>query len=83
MGDLAIRCDGIGKRYAIGERAAQRVLAQRATDMPRTPDTYRPHATPGIYVPTTLPAVPQWAQLDTIRNIGRYVIPHFRGGARR
>ena len=27
--------------------------------------------------------VPQWAQLDTIRNIGRYVIPHFRGGARR
>jgi hypothetical protein len=22
--------------------------------------------------------VPQWAQLDTIRNIGKYVIPYFR-----
>lgn len=50
------------QHLAIGERAAQRVLAQRATDMPRTPDTYRPHTTPGVYVPTTLPAVPQWAQ---------------------
>jgi hypothetical protein len=50
------------QHLAIGERAAQRVLAQRATDMPRTPDTYRPHATPGIYVPTTIPAAPQWAQ---------------------
>lgn len=24
--------------------------------------------------------VPQWAMLDTIRNIGEHVIPHFRGG---
>jgi hypothetical protein len=22
--------------------------------------------------------VPQWAQLETIRNIGEHVIPHFR-----
>jgi hypothetical protein len=50
------------QHIAIGERAAQRVLAGRATDMPRTADMYRPHATPGVYVPTTMPAVPQWAQ---------------------
>jgi alkanesulfonate monooxygenase SsuD/methylene tetrahydromethanopterin reductase-like flavin-dependent oxidoreductase (luciferase family) len=26
-----------------------------------------------------LGTIPQWAQLETIRNIGRHVIPHFRG----
>ena len=25
-------------------------------------------------------SVPQWAQLETIRNIGQHVIPHFRKG---
>lgn len=45
---------------AVGERAAQRVLEQRADEMPRTPDTYRPHTTAGSYVPTALPAVTQW-----------------------
>lgn len=50
------------QHLAAGERAAQRVLAARADDMPRTPDTYRPHTTPGAYVPTTLPAVTQWPQ---------------------
>ena len=50
------------QHFAIGERAAQRVLAQRSTDIPRTPDTYRPHTTPGVYVPTVLPAVTQWSQ---------------------
>jgi hypothetical protein len=24
--------------------------------------------------------VPQWAQLETLRNIGNHVIPHFRNG---
>jgi hypothetical protein len=47
---------------AVGERAAQRVLNERAGEMPRTPDTYRPHTTPGRYVPTVAPAVPQWPQ---------------------
>lgn len=46
---------------ALGERAAQRVLAQRANDMPRQADDYRPHTTPGVYVPTVVPAVTQWA----------------------
>src|SRR5262249_58559618 len=26
------------------------------------PDTYRPHAAPGVYVPTMLPAVPNWGK---------------------
>lgn len=50
------------QHLATGERAAQRVLAARADEMPRTPDTYRPHTTVGAYVPTTLPAVTQWPQ---------------------
>ncbi|PMY10700.1 LLM class flavin-dependent oxidoreductase, partial [Pseudomonas sp. GW460-13] len=27
--------------------------------------------------------VPQWAQLETIRNIGEHVIPHFRKQGRK
>lgn len=47
MPDDALRV----QQFAVGERAAQRVLAERSTDMPRTVDTYRPHTTPGVYVP--------------------------------
>jgi PAP2 superfamily len=47
---------------AVGQRAAQRVLAARAAEMPRTPDSYRPATAAGVYVPTALPAVPQWGQ---------------------
>jgi hypothetical protein len=50
------------QQFAVGERAAQRVLAERAAEMPRTTDTYRPHATPGAYVPTASPAAIQWPQ---------------------
>jgi hypothetical protein len=58
LGDDATR-----ERHAgAGQRAAQRVLAARAGDMPRTPDAYRPATTPGAYVPTVLPAVTQWSQ---------------------
>ncbi|MGM9490372.1 vanadium-dependent haloperoxidase [Ideonella sp. YS5] len=52
----------LSQQLAVGEKAAQRVLAERADDMPRTPDTYRPHASPGAYVPTAIPAVAQWPQ---------------------
>lgn len=45
---------------AAGERAAQRVLAGRAGEMPAGADSYRPHTSPGVYVPTVSPAVPQW-----------------------
>jgi hypothetical protein len=54
-----------GQQLAVGEKAAQRVLAERSNDMPRTPDTYRPHTTAGVYVPTMMPAVAQWSQRKT------------------
>jgi hypothetical protein len=43
-----------------GERAAQRVLAARAGDMPGGADAYRPRTSPGVYVPTASPAASQW-----------------------
>lgn len=50
------------QQVAAGERAAQRVLAQREGDLPRSADSYRPHTTPGQYVPTVFPAMTQWPQ---------------------
>jgi hypothetical protein len=47
---------------AVGEQAASAIMAARADDGARLPDTYRPHATPGLYVPTVLPAAPSWGQ---------------------
>ncbi len=47
---------------AAGEQAAAAMLAARADDGAAAPDTYRPHATAGVYVPTALPAVPHWGQ---------------------
>lgn len=47
---------------AAGERAAADVIAQRAGDSPAAPETYRPHAVAGAYVPTVTPAVPNWPQ---------------------
>lgn len=41
---------------AVGERAAAAVLARRAGERCADPDGYRPHAVPGIYVPTVTPA---------------------------
>jgi hypothetical protein len=50
--------DGI----AVGERAAAAILASRADDGAAGPDEYRPPTTAGVYVPTTLPAVPHWGK---------------------
>lgn len=47
---------------AIGEQAAAAVLAMRADDGANAPEDYRPRTTPGTYVPTALPVVPQWPQ---------------------
>lgn len=47
---------------ALGERAAQDVLARRADDGAAAPEAYRPLAPPGRWVPTTMPAAPQWPQ---------------------
>jgi PAP2 superfamily len=47
---------------AAGEKAALAVLARRADDGAAVPEAYRPHTTPGAYVPTVVPAAPQWPQ---------------------
>jgi hypothetical protein len=56
--------DDAAKRagIAVGEKAAAAVLAWRADDGAATPESYRPRTSPGIYVPTVIPAVPQWPQ---------------------
>lgn len=61
---LSAIADGPAKAAGIaaGERAASSVLAARGSDGAGSPESYRPHTTPGIYVPTSLPAVPQWPQ---------------------
>jgi hypothetical protein len=47
---------------AIGEQAAAAILLIRADDGANAPEDYRPRTTPGTYVPTVLPVVPQWPQ---------------------
>lgn len=61
---LARIADGPAKTAgtAVGDRAAAAILAVRADDGATTGETYRPHTTAGVYVPTVIPAVPQWAQ---------------------
>ena len=43
----------------VGEKAAAGILARRASDDPGR-ETYRPTTAPGVYVPTVIPAFPQW-----------------------
>ena len=50
------------KGIAVGEQAATAVLASCANDGSVAVDAYRPHATPGVYVPTLIPAVPHWGK---------------------
>jgi hypothetical protein len=45
---------------AVGEQAAAACLARE--DGMGVPDTYRPHTTASVYVPTLLPAVPNWGK---------------------
>jgi hypothetical protein len=52
------KSDGI----AVGERAAAAVLASCADDGAIAPSAYRPHTSPGVYVPTVFPAVPHWGK---------------------
>ena len=55
------KTDGI----AVGENVATAVLAQCAEDGATAANTYRPHTTPGVYVPTMFPAVPHWGKRKT------------------
>lgn len=61
---LASVAEGEGKRdgIALGTRAAAAVLAFRQDDGALASEHYRPVTSPGVYVPTVLPAVPQWPQ---------------------
>jgi hypothetical protein len=60
---LAAIADGPAKTtgIAVGEQAAAAVLAWRADDGVAS-ERYRPATTAGVYVPTTIPAAPQWPQ---------------------
>jgi hypothetical protein len=64
---LAAIADGPAKAAGIaaGEEAAAAVLAARLDDGAAGPEKYKPHAAPGTYVPTALPAVPTWPQRKT------------------
>lgn len=61
---LASIPDGEKKRAGIvvGEQAAGAILALRADDGAGAPENYRPRTTAGNYVPTAIPATPQWSQ---------------------
>src|SRR5262245_4387997 len=56
--------EGPAKTAAIklGVQVAAAVQADRANDGTNEPDTYRPHTTPGAYVPTALPLWEQYAR---------------------
>src|SRR5215472_19051994 len=56
--------DGTAKAEGIklGMEVAEAVQADRANDGTNIPDTYRPHTTPGAYVPTTPPLWEQYAR---------------------
>jgi len=56
--DGSAKSDGI----AVGEQAAAAVVAACANDGAVAPNTYRPHTTAGVYVPTVSPAVPHWGK---------------------
>ena len=60
---LKALADGPAKSNGImvGEQAAAGCLA-RVDEATGIPDTYRPHTTAGAYVPTLLPAVPNWGK---------------------
>jgi hypothetical protein len=61
---LATIADGPAKTAGIaaGQKAAAAILALRADDAVAAAETYRPHTTAGVYVPTALPAATQWPQ---------------------
>ena len=61
---LAGIADGPAKTagIAVGDKAAAAILAARADDGATTQETYRPHTTAGVYVPTAIPVVSHWPQ---------------------
>jgi hypothetical protein len=61
---------------AAGDAAAAAVLAERAADGVTAQENYRPVTSAGVYVPTTVPAVPQWpARKPWLMTIGSELRP--------
>lgn len=61
---LTLIADGPAKTagLAVGEQAAAAILVWRADDGIAAVESYRPHTTRGVYVPTVLPVALQWPQ---------------------
>lgn len=61
---LAALPDGPAKAAGIelGEKAAAAAVAAGQQDGAAAPERYRPVTAPGHYIPTAVPAVPQWGQ---------------------
>ena len=47
--------DAKSKGIELGKKAAAEIIALRANDGSNAPESYRPHTTPGVYVPTAMP----------------------------
>jgi hypothetical protein len=43
------------KGIDLGKKAAAEIIALRANDGADAPESYRPHTSPGVYIPTTIP----------------------------
>jgi hypothetical protein len=61
---LSAIADGPAKSegLAVGDKAAAAILALRADDGAATAESYRPHTTAGVYVPTVIPVLLLWPQ---------------------
>jgi hypothetical protein len=59
---LAAIADGPAKArgIAVGEKAAEAILASRANDGADKVESYRPYTTAGVYVPTVIPVACVW-----------------------
>lgn len=55
--------DAKTKGVELGKRAAAEIMALRANDGSNAPESYRPQASPGVYVPTVVPAESTASQL--------------------
>jgi hypothetical protein len=62
---LSAIADGEGKSKGIelGKKAAAEIISLRANDGSNSPESYRPQASPGVYVPTVIPAETTAAKL--------------------
>lgn len=55
--------DAKSKGIELGRKAAAEIIALRANDGSNTPESYRPQTSPGVYVPTVVPAESTAAKL--------------------